>query len=172
MARKTAKIPVGAAPPPRRQEVSRQVVSNVGLYFAAYKLSKMDWNVMPTSRNARGVDILAYDMRAQKYLGIQVKALSKRNPVPLGRSIDRDSFMGDWWIIVIKIATDNPECFIMKPDEVRRLAIRTKKAAVPWYYLPPTCYATAKFREAWDRIGPGLPNHLAAKTRKKISGAP
>jgi hypothetical protein len=75
--------------------------------------------------------------------------------------------MGNWWIIVIKIATNNPECFIMKPDEVRRLAIRTKKAAVPWYYLPPTCYDTDKFREAWGRIGPGLPNHLAAKTRKK-----
>ena len=126
-----------------------------GLYFAAYRLSQMGWNVMPTSRNARGVDILAYDMRAQKYLGIQVKALSKRNPVPLGRSIDRGRFMGDWWIIVIKIATDNPECFIMKPDEVRRLAIRTKKAAVPWYYLPPIRYA--KFREAWDRIGRGAP---------------
>lgn len=43
----------------------------------------------------------------------------------------------------------------MKPDEVRRLAIRTKKAAVPWYYLPPIRYA--KFREAWDRIGRGAP---------------
>jgi hypothetical protein len=154
MARKTAKTPDGAAalPAPRLRP---QVVGNVGLYFAAYRLSKLRWNVMPTSRNARGVDILAYDMRAQKYLGIQVKALSKRNPVPLGRSIDRDSFMGDWWIIVIKIATDNPECFIMKPDEVRRLAIRAKKSAVPWYYLPPTRYATDKFRNAWDRIGPG-----------------
>ena len=62
--------------------------------------------------------------------------------------------MQNWWIIVIKIATDNPECFIMKPDEVRRLAIRTKEAAVPWYYLRPACYDTHKFRDAWDRIGP------------------
>jgi hypothetical protein len=152
MALKTAKT-LESAVPRSALHLRAQVVSNVGLYFAAYRLSQMGWNVMPTSRNARGVDILAYDMRAQIYLGIQVKALSKRNPVPLGRSIDRDSFMGNWWIIVIKIATDNPECFIMKPNEVRRLAIRTKKAAVPWYYLPPTCYDTDKFREAWGRIG-------------------
>lgn len=61
-------------------------------------------------------------------------------------------------IIVNKIVTNspnNPECFIMKPDEVRRLAIRTKKAAEPWYYLPPTRYDTDKFREAWRRIGRG-----------------
>lgn len=95
MARKSAQTPDGAAPldAPRLRP---HVVGNVGLYFAAYRLSQMGWNVMPTSRNARGVDILAYDMRAQKYLGIQVKALSKRNPVPLGRSIDRGRFMGDW----------------------------------------------------------------------------
>ena len=129
------------------------MVSNVGLYFAAYRLSRMGWNVMPTSRNARGVDILVYDMTARRFFGIQVKTLSKRNPVPLGRFIDR--FMGDWWIIVAKIATKNPECFIMKPDEVRRLATRTKQAAEPWYYLRPTCYDTDKFREAWQRIGRG-----------------
>jgi hypothetical protein len=151
MARKTAKTPDEAAAL-RNPRLRPQVVGNGGLYFVAYRLSKMGWNVMPTSRNARGVDILAYNMDARRYLGIQVKALSKRNPVPLGRSIDR--FMGNWWIIVIKIATNNPECFIMKPDEVRRLAIRTKKSAVPWYYLPPTRYDTDKFREAWGRIGP------------------
>ena len=96
-----------------------QVVGNVGMYFAAYRLSQMGWNVMPTSRNARGIDLLAYDTTGGRYLGIQVKALSKRKPVPLG--ISGDNFMGDWWIIVTKIATDKPECFIMKPDEVSRL---------------------------------------------------
>jgi hypothetical protein len=35
-------------------------------------------------------------MGAHIYVDIQVKALSKRNPVPLGRSVDR--FIGDWWI--------------------------------------------------------------------------
>jgi hypothetical protein len=35
----------------------------------------MGWNVMPTARNARGIDLLAYDMNAIRYLGIQVKTL-------------------------------------------------------------------------------------------------
>ena len=44
---------------------------------------------MPTARNARGVDIIAYSADASRFLGIQVKALSKRNPVPLGLSLDK-----------------------------------------------------------------------------------
>ena len=55
----------------------------------------------------------------------------------------------------------------MKPDEVRRLAIRTKEAAVPWYYLPPINYATDEFREAWDRIGRGGPPILQARRVKR-----
>jgi hypothetical protein len=55
MARKIAKTPDGAAPFPAPR-LRRQVVSNVGLYFAAYRLSQKGWNVMPTSRNAQGVD--------------------------------------------------------------------------------------------------------------------
>jgi hypothetical protein len=62
-----------------------QVVGNIGMYYAAYRLSRRGWNVMPTSRNARGIDLLAYDAPAGRYLGIQVKALSKpKAPVPLG----------------------------------------------------------------------------------------
>src|SRR5450759_4360795 len=74
-----------------------QVVGNIGMYFAAYRLSLMGWNIMPTARNARGIDLLAYNTTADRYLGIQVKALSKpKPPVPLGKSVD--TFMGDYWI--------------------------------------------------------------------------
>lgn len=132
----------------------QQVVGNVGMYFAAYRLSQMGWNVMPTARNARGIDLLAYDATAGRYLGIQVKALSKlKPPVPLGISIDY--LMGDWWIIVTKAATPNPECFIIKPDEVRRLAHRGEKDGRISYWLQPNKYHTNEFREAWHRIGRG-----------------
>ena len=41
------------------------------------------WNAMPTARIARGVDIIAYNRNCSKIISIQVKTLSKRNPVPL-----------------------------------------------------------------------------------------
>jgi hypothetical protein len=103
-----------------------QVVRNIGMYFAAYRLSQMGWNVLPTARNARGIDLLAHDAHAGRYLGIQVKALSRpKPPAPLGTSIEK--LMGDWWIIVTDARTPNPECFIMKPQEVSRLAHRGEK---------------------------------------------
>ena len=131
-----------------------QVVGNVGMYFAAYRLSRMGWNVMPTARNARGIDLLVYSASADRYLGIQIKALSKpKPPVPLGKSID--TFMGDWWIIVTNAATDNPVCFVMAPDEVKRLAHRGEKDGRISYWLQPNKYHTDEFREAWHRIGRG-----------------
>ena len=32
-----------------------QLVGNVGLYYICYELSRLGWNVLPTSRNARGI---------------------------------------------------------------------------------------------------------------------
>jgi hypothetical protein len=132
---------------------SQQVTGNIGMYYAAYRLSRMGWNVMPTSRNARGIDLLIYNAAANDYKGIQVKALSKlKPPVPLGKSID--ILMGDWWIIVTKAVTDSPECFIMRPDEVKALAHRGEKEDRVSYWLQPSKYRTMEFREAWHRIGP------------------
>jgi hypothetical protein len=132
---------------------SQQVTGNIGMYYAAYRLSRMGWNVMPTSRNARGIDLLIYDATARHCHGIQVKALSKlKPPVPLGLSTD--NLMGDWWIIVTKAVTENPECFIMKPEEVKALAHRGEKEDRVSYWLQPSKYHAAEFREAWHRIGP------------------
>jgi hypothetical protein len=131
---------------------SQQVTGNIGMYYAAYRLSRMGWNVMPTSRNARGIDLLIYDATGRHFKGIQVKALSKlKPPVPLGKSID--IFMGDWWIIITKAISPDPVCFIMKPEEVRHFAHRGEKDGRISYWLQPSKYHTDEFREAWLRIG-------------------
>lgn len=129
-----------------------QLTGNVGLYYCCYHLSLLGWNVMPTARNARGVDIIAYSRNASRFVGVQVKALSKRNPVPLGNSLDK--IMGDFWIIVNKV-TVSPTAFILLPEEVRELAHRGEKDGNVSYWLQPPSYDQPAFREAWDRIGHG-----------------
>ena len=81
-----------------------QVTANIGLYYACYKLSLKGWNVMPTARNARGIDIIAYNKYGTQYIGVQVKALSKRTDVPLGNTLEK--VMGDYWIIVNNVAKE------------------------------------------------------------------
>jgi len=127
-----------------------QIVGNAGLYYTCYRLSLLGWNAMPTSRNARGVDVIAYDHNCTRTVGIQVKALSKRNPVPLGMSLDK--IMGDYWVIINNLRS-TPAAFILIPAEIKTLAHRGEKDGRVSYWLQPAAYDTDAFREAWHRIG-------------------
>lgn len=129
-----------------------QLTGNAGLYYCCYHLSLLGWNVMPTARNARGVDIIAYSQDASRKLAVQVKALSKRNPVPLGTTLDK--VMGDFWIIVIRV-TSSPSACILLPSEVKELAARNEIDGRVSFWLQPTSYDQDNFKEKWDRIGRG-----------------
>jgi hypothetical protein len=130
-------------------KLNPQVTGNVGLYYCCYQLSLRGWNVMPTARNARGIDVIAYDGTASKFLGIQVKALSKRNPVPLGTNLEK--IMGDFWIIVNNVA-ERPVAFIMLPSEVKKRAHRGEVDSRVSFWLQPAAYDQPSFREAWARL--------------------
>jgi len=107
---------------------------------------------MPTARNARGADVIAYDETGTKFIGVQVKALSKRNPVPLGKSLETVS--GDFWVIVNNVLIE-PRAFIILPSEVIDRAHMGVKEERISYWLQPKDYDTESFRDAWHRIGFG-----------------
>ena len=48
------------------ESLNQQIVGNIGLYFVSYRLSRLGWNVMPTARNARGIDLLIYSQDAKR----------------------------------------------------------------------------------------------------------
>lgn len=129
--------------------LNAQIVGNVGLYFSCYHLSLLGWNVMPTARNARGVDVIAYNFGGTRFIGIQVKTLSKRNPVPLGKSLEK--LMGDYWIIINR-AVSEPTAFILLPEEIRSLAHRGVKDGNVSYWLQPKDYDCDAYRNAWHRL--------------------
>jgi len=107
---------------------------------------------MPTARNARGIDIVAYSRDCSRFIGVQVKALSKRNPVPLGTSLEM--VLGDFWVIVNNVAT-KPCAFVLLPSEVIEKAHRGEKNGRVSYWLQPGSYDIDEYREAWKRIGNG-----------------
>ena len=129
---------------------NQQVTVNVGLYWACYQLSRLGWNAMPTARNARGVDNIAYNRDCSRLIGIQVKALSKKSPVPLGPSLEK--IMGDFWAIVNNVYTD-PKTYVLCPREVKRLADRSEKGGRVSFLLQPSSYCVDKFDDGWGRIG-------------------
>lgn len=128
-----------------------QITGNAGLYHVAWQLSRRGWHVMPTVRNARGSDLIVVNDDETVFLGIQSKALSKRQAVGLGKSID--DVRSDWWIITVHANTDNPICYVMQLSEVRALAKQDRNGGAWW--LDPPAYDRDEFREAWDRIAIG-----------------
>jgi hypothetical protein len=116
---------------------------------------------------ARGIDLLAYDASARKFLGLQIKTLSRgRNAVPLGL---RPHFFGDWWIIVTNVGNiaedENPECFVLTPGEAKRGAVQDEGAPQA-FWLPWDYYSKERFRK-WDRIGRG---DDAVRNSVRVSG--
>jgi hypothetical protein len=109
-------------------KLNPQVVGNVGLYYVCYRLSLDGWNVMPTARNARGIDVVIYSQDASRTATLQMKALTHRSPVPLGNSLGK--LFGDWFVICRNIAADRPESFVLTPSEVRNLAHRGEKNGI------------------------------------------
>ncbi len=104
---------------------------------------------MPTSRNAKGVDIIAYNSDATKMITIQVKTLSIKTSVLLGRTLDK--IIGDFWIIVNNIEKE-PQTFVMFPDEVKLKAHKgVGKSGKVTHWIPTKEYS--EFRDRWDRIG-------------------
>jgi hypothetical protein len=124
------------------------MTGNAGLNYAAWQLSRRGWHVLPTIRNVRGSDLIVADADETVFFGIQSKALSKRNAVPLGRSID--SLRSAWWIITVNANSDHPICFVMSVQEVQALASQDANGGA--YWLNPPAYDREEFKEAWHRI--------------------
>lgn len=137
-------------------KLPRQIVGNMGLYWTCFRLSGRGWNVLPTSRNTRGIDIICFRKDGRDTRSIQVKSLSQQSPVPLG--LDLNKLMGDFWVIVSSLATGKPRAYILTPEEVRARAVRDKGGNKA-YWLQPPSYDVVEFEEKWNRIdspGPGF----------------
>jgi hypothetical protein len=139
------------------ERASSQTVGNTGLFYVCYRLSFSGWNVMPTSRNAKGIDILVYSQDTSRMLTIQVKTLSKGSPVGLGNKLDH--LFADFVVVCRHVLRKTPECFVLTSEEVRRLARQAypkKKEGKVSFWLQPRDYGTDEFLEKWERIGLGL----------------
>lgn len=111
-----------------KSKKDNQITGNAGVYYCCYRLSLLGWNVMPTARNARGVDIIAYKQDASRFIAVQVKALSEREAAGIGPSLDK--VMGDFWLIVNDVVT-TPSVFVFLPQEVKELASRDQGGRAP-----------------------------------------
>lgn len=136
------------------QPKNNQVTGNIGLFYSCFLLSKLGWNVMPTSRNAAGIDLIIYSQDSTKKLALQIKTVSKSVPIPLGNNIDK--LIGDFLIIVSNANKENPDIYIFAISDVK-LSYHSSinKDGKNSYWFQPTAYRKPELLNNWDLIGKG-----------------
>ncbi len=129
------------------------MVGNIALYYTAYILSRHGWNVLPTSRNTRGVDIVIYSQDGTKMHTIQVKGLFKRNPVPFGSN--SNNLIAEFYVIVLlNELKSEPWAFVLNKENIKeKLRMREKNKKVS-YWLKELKFLS-EFKNKWDIIGYG-----------------
>ena len=123
---------------------NNQITGNIGLFYVCHQLSLQDWNVLPTSRNARGVDIIAYTETGGDPVLIQVKTLSKKSAVGMGDSVD--NLVKAWWVIVVNARDEHPAVFVIRSSDIKKLANRHEKNGKVSYWVEPAQYCSDKYR--------------------------
>src|SRR5438046_10578359 len=115
------------------------LVGNMGLFAVCYELSKLGWNVMPTSRNARGIDILGYDQDGDRTITVQVKALTNSAPVPLGTDPELCNLIAKF-VVIARGVRNKPEFFIARTEDIRPLVHVGIKEGKTSCWLQPKSY--------------------------------
>jgi hypothetical protein len=80
---------------------------------------------------------------------IQVKALSRKNSVPFGKS---ENLMAEF--LIICVLNEHPEIYILTNEEVPLALHRSEKEGRISYWLEPRSYEDHK--DHWELIGNGL----------------
>ena len=125
-----------------------QITGNIGMYYVCFKLSELGWNVMPTARNAKGIDIVAYREDGE-YVGIQVKTLSKPNAIGLGKSLEK--IPAEYWCVVAKQKDAHWAVFVLTRKEIQSKAYRDRKGN--WWVEYRDFGKSDQYLEKWERIG-------------------
>lgn len=142
----------------------KQITGNVGVFHAARELSRAGWNVLLTTRNARGADLFAISADERIMHPIQIKSHANK-PLDTSLGLKPDSYITPWWIFVAYALSSEPICYVISLGEIQARmgqdsGIRSGKAESErqfWlsrrYYTPGSELEMIEARNAWQRLG-------------------
>jgi hypothetical protein len=136
----------------RNEKSNKQITGNIGLFYTCYQLSKLGWNCLPTTRNAKGIDIIIYSQNAKRKYTIQVKSLSEINAVPMGKNKD---IIADFLVIVVNVYKDKPDVFILTKEEAKEMIDPRHTEDKTSYWIQKDKYNSDEYKNKWDKIGRG-----------------
>ena len=145
---------------------NKQVTGMRGVYLVAAEMSRQGFIASPTSRSARGADILCTDAECKRAFSVQVKTKSTRASYWL-LSPDYKRFVSDSHIYVfvsIKEGGVPAEFFIIPSKVVAKKAYAEPFGKDTWYSF--TVKRAKPYQDRWE-IFRGSPARIAASSSTK-----
>ena len=138
------------------EKKNNQITGNTGMYYVCYQLSRRKWNAMPTSRNAKGIDIVAYS-NTGKCVGIQVKTISNLVNICFGKKVE---YIFDYLVIVALGAFSNKDdkekdehvVYILSKEETKQMMSQYGKDKNSWLRIDLINKNKPCFQNNWDKI--------------------
>ena len=112
-----------------------QTTGMLGVYLVAAELSRRGFIVSPTSRSARGADLLVTDEQCRKAWSVQVKTNGKpANFWLVGAHAARLKSESHLYVFVNIRGDDRPEYLVVPSDHVaRKVRVKPAKTGSVWY---------------------------------------
>lgn len=140
---------------------SLHLTGNTGVFYVAYRLSKLGWNVLPTVRNARGPDLIIIDADGKQKYSVQVKTSGDdlfRPTIPFGSG----PVAADFVVIVRAALTPGkgPRCYVLTASRAKQLVTQypNRKTGKVSYWMRVEKVSKPLYAEKWATIGmPSFP---------------
>jgi hypothetical protein len=128
-----------------------QMTGTTGVYTVAAELTRRGFIASPTSRSARGADILVADQNCKHACSLQVKTSGKRASFWLLNPHAKDMVSPTHLYVLVNLIKDGPEFFIVPSRVVARRMDIAKQGKSTWYSI--SRENVKEFKDNWDLLG-------------------
>lgn len=123
----------------------------IGVYLASAELARRGFTACPTSRNARGADILVTDQNCTKAFSIQVKTNGKNANFWLLNAHAKEMVSSTHFYVLVNLRKDETDFFVVPSRVVARKMDVAKQGKTTWYSI--SRENVMKFKDKWDLLG-------------------
>jgi hypothetical protein len=130
--------------------IKGQLTGMAGVYMVCAELTQRGFIACPTSRSARGADILVADQNCKHACSLQVKTNGKNASFWLLNPHAKDMVSPTHLYVLVNLIKDRPEFFIVPSRVIARRMDIAKQGKSTWYSI--SRKNVKEFKDKWDLL--------------------
>ena len=128
-----------------------QLTGMLGVYLVAAELSRRGLIASPTSRSARGADILVTDQNCKHAFSLQVKTNGKNASFWLLNAHAKEMVAPTHLYVLVNVRKDEDEFFVVPSQEIASRMDVVTQGKSTWYSIYRE--RIKEFQDRWDLAG-------------------